>query len=203
MGPTELCRVLEVSDERGDPLLRYHACQESPECSDGLDVRERSVRELVVVEGCLLVPQTLVDRKGEPFTLFAQVRYLPGAAEDFGHPQEQVCREDLLEARVDPDAVPVVGEAFGPPGFPRRSLREAGLVIHPGAESGRPVGAVAPGAVTPQPPVVGDENREDPPQAVDVCRVAVVLPLGPGHYVGPGARRVEALEAVFAVEGAD
>ena len=51
--------------------------------------------------------------------------------------------------------------------------------------------------------MVGDENREDPAQAIAVGRIAVVLPLRPGHYVGAGARRVEAFEAVFAVEGAD
>ena len=115
MGSPEPFRIFEVADERGDPLLRHNACQEGPEGADGLDVRERSVRELVVVEGSLLVPQALVDRKGEPVTLFAQVRDLPGAAEGVCHPQEQVCREDLLEARVDPDGVPVVGETLGPP----------------------------------------------------------------------------------------
>ena len=57
--------------------------------------------------------------------------------------------------------------------------------------------------MTPQPPVVGDENREDPREAVTVGRVAVVLPLRPRHNVGSRARRVEALEALFAVEGAD
>src|SRR5215217_3126879 len=66
-----------------------------------------------------------------------------------------------------------------------------------------PVGAVAPGAVTPQPPVIGDENREDLPEALAVGCVAVVLPLGPRHYVGARARRIEALETIFAVESAD
>src|SRR5919107_3900682 len=203
MGSPELFRIFEVSDERGDFLLRHHACQQGPEGADGLDVRKRPVRKLVVVEGGLIVPQTLVDRQREPVTLVAQVRDLPGAAEDLCHPQEQVCREDLLEACVDPDGVTMVGQAFGPPELPCRSLREARLVIHSGAEAGRPVGAVAPGAVTPQPPVVGDENREDPPEAVTVSRVAVVLPLRPRQYVGACARRVEALEAVSTVEGVD
>src|SRR5215208_7118595 len=203
MGAPEPFWIFEVSYERGDPLLRHHACQQGPEGTDGLDVRERSVRKLVVVEGGLLVPQTLVDPRGEHVTLFAQVRNLPGAAEGICHPQEQVCRENLLEARVDPDGVTVVGQAFGPPDLPRRSLREARLVIHSGAEAARPVGTVAPGAVTPQPPVVSDENREDPPEAVTVSRVAVVLPLRPRQYVGSCARRVEALETVFAVESAD
>jgi hypothetical protein len=109
MGTPEPLRVLEVSDERGDPLLGHHACQEGPEGADGPDVRERSVRKFVMVEGSIFVPQTLVDRQREPVTLFAQVRDLPGAAEGFCHPQEQVCREDLLEACVDPDGVSVVG----------------------------------------------------------------------------------------------
>src|SRR5215208_7062317 len=203
MGSPEPLGILEVSDKRGDPLLRHNACQQSPVGTDGMDVRERSVRKLVVVEGSLLVPQTLVDRQGEPVTLFTQVRNLPGAAESFCHPQEEICRENLLEARVDPDGVPVVGEALGPPDLPRRSLREARLVIHSGAEAGGPVGAVAPGAVALQPPVVGDENREDPAQALAVGRVAVVLPLRPRHYVGSRARRIETLEAVFAVKGTD
>jgi hypothetical protein len=67
--------------------------------------------------------------------LFAQVLNLLGAAEGVCHPQEQVCREDLLEACVDPDGVPVVGEAFGPPVHAGRSVRESRLVIHPGAEA--------------------------------------------------------------------
>src|SRR5215218_4596159 len=51
--------------------------------------------------------------------------------------------------------------------------------------------------------MIGDENREDPREAVTVGRIAVVLPLRPRHNVGSRARRVEALEAVSAVEGAD
>src|SRR5215208_5812959 len=74
MGTPEALRVLEVSDERGDPLLGHHACQEGPEGADGPDVRERSVRKCVIVEGSIFVPQTLVDRQREPVTLFAQVR---------------------------------------------------------------------------------------------------------------------------------
>jgi hypothetical protein len=42
---------------------------------------------------------------------------------------------DLLEARVDPDGVPVVGEALGPPALPRLLLREPRLVIHTGTEA--------------------------------------------------------------------
>src|SRR5919112_2929845 len=95
MGSPEPFRILEVSDERRDPLLRHHTCQEGPEGADGLDVRERSVRKFVVVEGSVFVPQTLVDRQREPVTLFAQVRDLLGAAESTCHPQEQIRREDL------------------------------------------------------------------------------------------------------------
>jgi hypothetical protein len=76
MGSPERFRVPEVSDKRRDPLLRHHACQESPEGADGLDVRKRPVRKLVVVEGTLLVPQALVDRQGEPVAFFAKVRDL-------------------------------------------------------------------------------------------------------------------------------
>lgn len=57
--------------------------------------------------------------------------------------------------------------------------------------------------MTPKPPVVGDENGEDPAEALAVGWVTVVLPLRPRHNVGPRARRVEALEAVLTVEGAD
>src|SRR3712207_2736083 len=135
MGSPEPFGVLQLSDERGDFLLWNHACQEGPEGADGLDVRERSVRKLVVVEVGLIVPQALVDRQGESVTLFTQVRDLLGAAESICHLQEQVCREDLLEARVDPDGVPVVGEALGPPYLPRWSLQEPRLVIH--SEIGR------------------------------------------------------------------
>src|SRR5829696_10192063 len=140
---------------------------------------------------------------GESFALLTKIRDLVEAAQSVGHLQQQVCREYLLEARVDPDGMPVVGEALGPPDLPRRSLREPRLVIHSGAKAGRPVGAVAPGAVASQPPVVGDENGEDPPEAIAVSSDAVVLPLRPRHYVGSRARRIEALEAVFPVEGAD
>src|SRR5215213_706975 len=135
MGTPEPVGILEVYDERDDSLLRHHACQQGPEGPYGLDVRERSVRELVVVEGGLPVPQTLVYRRGEPVALFAQVRDLLEAAEGGGHPQQEIRREHLLEARVDPDGVPVVGEALGPPGIPGRSLREPWLVIHSGAEA--------------------------------------------------------------------
>src|SRR5215213_2154122 len=99
--------------------------------------------------------------------------------------------------------MPMVGEALGPPARPGRLLREPRLVVHPGTESGRPVGAVAPGAVTPQPPVVGDEDGEDPAEAPTIGCIAIVLPLCPRHDVGPRARSVEALEAVSAVKGAD
>src|SRR5215207_1560515 len=203
MGATEPPGVLEVSDETGDPLLRHHVREQCPESSHSLDTRERSVGELVVIEGGLLVPQTLVYRQGEPVALFAQIRCLLEATEGVGHLQEQVCREHLLEACVDPDRVPVVGEALGPAALSTWPLLEPWLVVHSGAEARRPVGAVAPGAVAPQPPVVGDENGEDPAEALAVGRITVVLPFCPRHDVGPRAGRVEAFEAISAVEGAD
>ena len=108
-----------------------------------------------------------------------------------------------MQAHIDPDGVPVVGKALGPTAISRRSLRKPGLIVHPRAEAGCPVGTVTPGAVAPQPPVVGDENGEDAGEPFVVRRVAVVLPLGPRHHVRACARRIEALEAVPAVEGRD
>src|SRR5215212_5805086 len=126
-----------------------------------------------------------------------------GATESVGHLQEQIRRQYLLEARVDPDRVPVVGEPLGPPALPAWPFLEPWLVVHSGTEARRPVGAVAPGAVALQPPMVGDKNGEDPAEALAVGRITVVLPFCPRHDVGTRARRVEALEAISAVEGAD
>src|SRR5215210_7091165 len=102
MGAPEPPGVLEASDETGDPLLRHHGGEQCPEGSYGLDIRELSVGELVVVEGGLFVPQALVYRQGEPVALFAQVGYLMEAAQGVGHLKHKVRREHLLETRVDP-----------------------------------------------------------------------------------------------------
>src|SRR5215213_8539905 len=139
MRTLETTRILEVSDECCDPLLRYRARKERPVSPYGLDIRERSIRQLVVVEGRLLVPQALVDRPGKPLALFAQVSHLFQPAQGVGHPQQQIRREKLLQAYVDPDAVPVVHEALGPPNVSRRPLREPRLVVHPGTNPRRPV----------------------------------------------------------------
>src|SRR5918994_2292351 len=64
MGSSEPSRIFEVSDERRDPLLRHHARQQRPVSPDGLDLGERPVRKLVVVEGRFFVPQALVDHQG-------------------------------------------------------------------------------------------------------------------------------------------
>ena len=88
MGTPEPLGVFEVSYEPRDPLLRHNVREQGPEGSDGLDVRERSAGELVVVEGGHFVPQAFVYRQGEPVTLFAQVCDLIQAVESAGHLQE-------------------------------------------------------------------------------------------------------------------
>src|SRR5215218_1925143 len=135
MGASERRGVFEVPDKSGDPLLWHYIREQCPEGSHGLDTRERSVGELVVVEGGLFVPQALVYSEGEYVALFAQVSDLVGTTEGVGHLQEQVRRQHLLEARVDPDRVPVVGEALGPSALPTLRLGNPRLVVHPGTEA--------------------------------------------------------------------
>ena len=57
------------------------------------------------------------------------------AAKSIGYLQQQIRREHLLEACVDPDSMPVVGETLGPAGLPPLPLSEPRLVIHSRAEA--------------------------------------------------------------------
>src|SRR5215217_2181620 len=92
----------------------------------------------------------------------------------------------------------VVGEALGPAGICSRPLREPGLVVHPGAESRCPVRAVAPGAVAPEPPVVGDENWEDAREAIPAVEGGAL----PTYETVGMLTGVEVVQGALEVEGA-
>ena len=98
----------------------------------------------------------------------------------------------LLQIGVEPNHVAVAEDRI-------IFLLHARHIVHTGAPTARPVGAVAPSVVKAEPLVVSHESRECLMQAVDVAKLLIINQFAPWNEVGTGAYRVVAFEAVAAV----
>ncbi len=219
----ELVGVGQVGDEALLlPFQRGGVGQQRPVRADGLGASQRAVAELVVIERRFLVPEVAVDIALQRLRFRAEIiqsggqalhlqgfslAALAGLAPRFqlqrvGHGQQQLGREQRLEAGVAPGHMRVgVADMLLDIGRPDRHFiaREARLIIHPAAQTRRPVGAVGPGTVGAHPLMIGQNRPEHRLQAAAVAGGEEILPLGPREDIRPSGGGVVPLEQVAAV----
>ena len=192
MGAGKFALPRQVCHEAIHSLSVQYIGHQRPVGSDPLGVAEGAVAVLVVEETALVVPQLSIDIVLECQRLGLIVLDLLPPLYVEAHLEELIGGHDLLEIGVEPDHVTVGVDRIVP-------VRHAWHIVHPGPPATAPVGAVAPGAIEPQPVVVAAEHREDAMQSLEITILMVVDHLAPGEQVGTRGGRVVSLEAVGAV----
>ena len=191
--PAELCGVLQVSHQL--PLLcriQQAVRQQRPIGTDGLHAGKGAVGILVVKEARGLVPEIFANIRGQTdgFVLH-MFDFLPTFDVE-SHLQHLVVDEYLLEVRVEPYHVAMAEVEVV-------AFRQTGDVVHTGSPARRPIRAVAPRTVQPEPVVVAYQHGENLVQALHIAELPVVFHLAPWYEVRSGGDGVVAFEAVRTV----
>ena len=148
-------------------------------CANRLDLVELSVLPKVVVESIVLVPELVVDDRGQMLDfLFEKGNvFVIGTTDDLCNLNEDFCREDLLNASIHPNHV-TVGERNVIARF------KAGHIVHSAAPARRPIGAVAPSTELFQPQMVCKKRVKNLFKTFYVTRLRVIFPLRSTETVG-------------------
>ena len=188
----KLLRIPQMLDEPVKPIFLNHLGQQRPVSPNGLDPGQAAVAKPVTIIRRAIVPQVMVHERSKPFRLRGDLYHLLAAADLLCHSHQQLVGKNLLQRGVNPRHMAMIE-----PGI--IAVRKPRLVIHSAPPPARPIAAIRPRPVGPQPLGIRQEDRKHMGEPVPVLKLRIVFPFRPRHQIRPGARWVEALEPVHPV----
>lgn len=136
----------------------------------------------IEAKAAFFIPTDCAHPLFQPAVFGCFVADLVLAVQDGSHAHEESSRQCGLSGGVNPGHMAVVLARFITAVKPRH-------IIHAAAKAAAEVGAILPGPIHSQPPVVGEQDGKNTGEAVFVTAALVITPFAPGQQIW--ARAIE------------